>query len=86
MRQLTSIEIERIKILTENSVELCLIEPTETGLVKSIMDATGPVRIYLKDNNIHDYSVQKQGPENKVLVESCLIKKFINNSFNSLVI
>ena len=48
MRQLTSIEIDRIKILTENSVELCLIEPTETGLVKSIMDATGSVRNFLK--------------------------------------
>ncbi len=48
MRKLTTLEIERIKLLTEKSVELCLIEPTETGLEKSIMDATGSVRTYLR--------------------------------------
>ena len=44
MRQLSTVEIDRIKLLTENSVELALIEPTQNGLEKSIMDATGSVR------------------------------------------
>ena len=74
MRQLTDIEINRIKLLTENSVELTLIEPTETGLIKSIMDATGSVRSYLKTKNIHDFETQKQGPESKIIVKSFLIK------------
>lgn len=73
MRQLTNLEIERIKLLTEKSVEICLIEPTGTGLEKSIMDATGSVRTYLKANNIHDYEIQKQGPESKIQVPSFLI-------------
>ncbi|MFA6261747.1 MAG: MvaI/BcnI family restriction endonuclease [Bacteroidia bacterium] len=73
MRRLTTIEINRIKLLTEKSVELCLIEPTETGLEKSIMDATGTVRSYLKANNIHDFESQKQGQENKIQVASFLI-------------
>jgi len=73
MRQLTTLEINSIKILTENSVELTLIEPTETGLVKSIMDATGSVRSFLKSKNIHDFETQKQGQENKVLVNSVLL-------------
>jgi hypothetical protein len=73
MRQLSAIEINRIKLLTEKSVELCLIEPTETGLVKSIMDATGSVRTYLKSNSIHDYEFQKQGQENKIQIPSFLI-------------
>lgn len=73
MRKLTSVEIERIKILTENSVELCLIEPTETGLVKSIMDATGSVRNFLKSKEIHDFELQKQGQESKVIIISKLI-------------
>jgi hypothetical protein len=73
MRQLSAIEISRIKLLTEKSVELCLIEPTETGLVKSIMDATGSVRTYLKSNSIHDYEFQKQGQENKIQIPSFLI-------------
>lgn len=73
MRQLTTLEINRIKLLTENSVELTLIEPTETGLVKSIMDATGSVRTFLKSKNIHDFEKQKQGQESKVLVNSVLL-------------
>jgi len=76
MRQLTEIEIERIKQLTENSVEITLIEPTQTGLSKSIMDATGTVRSYLKERNIHDYEVQKQGQENKILIDAFLVSDF----------
>ncbi|WP_293870986.1 MvaI/BcnI family restriction endonuclease [Flavobacterium sp.] len=73
MRQLTPIEIDRIKILTENSVELCLIEPTETGLGKSIMDATGSVRNFLKSKGIHNFELQNQGQESKVQITSKLI-------------
>jgi hypothetical protein len=74
MRQLTKLEIERIKILTEKSVELCLIEPTGTGLEKSIMEATGSVRTYLKASNIHDYELQKQGAkEHGVFVKTNLV-------------
>ena len=85
MRQLSEIEINRIKILTENSVELCLIEPTETGLVKSIMDATGSVRNFLKSKKIHDFGLQNQGQESKVLIPSKLIDTDKNiNSLASL--
>lgn len=73
MRQLTILEINRIKLLTEKSVELCLIEPTGNGLEKSIMDATGSVRSYLKANNIHDFELQKQGQESKIQINSFII-------------
>ncbi len=73
MRQLTTLEINRIKLLTEKSVELCLIEPTETGLEKSIMDATGSVRNYLKSKDIHDYELQNQGPVSKIQITSFLL-------------
>ncbi len=81
MRQLNPLEIDRIKILTENSVELCLIEPTETGLVKSIMDATGSVRNFLKSKGIHNFELQNQGQESKVQIISKLIDsdKVINS-------
>lgn len=82
MRQLTALEINRIKLLTENSVEITLIEPTETGLVKSIMDATGSVRSFLKSKNIHDFEIQKQGQESKVLVNSVLLGT--NKTVNSV--
>ncbi|WP_111307138.1 MvaI/BcnI family restriction endonuclease [Confluentibacter sediminis] len=72
MRQLTTKEEEKLKVLTENSISLTLIEPTETGLKKSILDATGTVRNYLKTNNFHDYNLQSQGPESKIIIDSII--------------
>jgi hypothetical protein len=76
MRVLTPAEQTKIKLLTKNQVSLSLIEPTKTGLKKSIMDATGSVRSFLKNNNIHDYDIQKQGPENKVQIEALIYQDF----------
>jgi hypothetical protein len=73
MRKLAAFEINRIKLLTEKSVELCLIEPTETGLEKSILDATGSVRSYLQAKNIHDFGLQKQGPNSKIQITAFLV-------------
>lgn len=85
MRVLTSEEQSKIKLLTKNQVSLTLIEPTETGLKKSIMDATGSVRGFLKENQIHDYDLQGQGPENKVQISTIIYEDFkITNSTASL--
>ncbi|QCX02108.1 MvaI/BcnI restriction endonuclease family protein [Aggregatimonas sangjinii] len=72
MRKLTVAEQEKIKLLTKNQVSLTLIEPTETGLKKSIMDATGSVRSYLKSENIHDYELQNQGTKSKIIIQTII--------------
>lgn len=72
MRKLTDIEQNKIKLLTKNQVSLTLIEPTETGLKKSIMDATGSVRSFLKSENIHDYDQQLQGLNYKILIPTVI--------------
>ena len=72
MRKLTNSEQNKIKLLTKNQVSFTLIEPTETGLKKSIMDATGSVRSFLSSQNIHDYKQQKQGPNNKILIPTII--------------
>lgn len=77
MRAFTSNEIEKLKLLTERSVSYTLIEPTATGLGKSIMDATSPVRTYLLEKRIHNYTAQKQGPEYKKTVKAFLLEKSI---------
>lgn len=81
MRTLTASEQDKIKLLTKHQVSLTLIEPTETGLKKSIMDATGSVRSFLKENNIHDYEKQTQGPEHKVLIDAIIYTEF--NTINA---
>jgi len=72
VRKLTNSEQNKIKLLTKNRVLFILIEPTETGLTKSIMDATGLVRHFLKNKNIHDYDLQSQGTENKIVIKSII--------------
>ncbi len=73
MRDITLAEQLKLKVLTEYSVALTLIEPTETGLKKSIMDATGPVRNFLAEQEIHDYNEQGQGQQNKYIVEAFIV-------------
>jgi len=50
-----------------------LLQPTKTGLRKSILDATVKIRGLFKENNFHDYDDQIQGPEGKVLKKCFLI-------------
>ena len=69
MRELTTQEKQRFEILTKYRVSFTLIQPTQTGLKKSIMDATGPVRSFLLREELHDYDNQKQGPDNKVIID-----------------
>jgi hypothetical protein len=74
LRPLTEIERARIKRLTAESVDITLIQPTRTGLEKSILDATAPVRNFLKDRDLHDYEFQGQGAlEHGVKVEAILM-------------
>ena len=77
MRLLTESEEDKLKVLTENSVSLTLIEPTATGLKKSIMDATGIVRNFLKAKGVHDYGLQKQGQESKIILEALIYSDYI---------
>jgi len=73
MRPLTSAEQEKLKALTGYSVSLALLEPTLTGLDKSIMDATAPVRQYLLEQGLHDFSLQSKGQDHKVLLDAVLV-------------
>lgn len=58
---------EAIQQLQEYNLNATFLVPTKTGLEKSIIDATYQVRNYLKDHGFHDYDIQSQGNENKVI-------------------
>ena len=57
-----------------SNTSVAFLVPTPTGFKKSIMDATSPIRNLLSDANVHDYDLQEQGPDNKVLVKTHLVK------------
>ncbi len=64
-----------ISSFNEKSISFAKLIPTETGLSKSIMDATSIVREFLKQNSIHNYELQKLGPFNKVKIKGFLINQ-----------
>jgi hypothetical protein len=48
--------------------DFALLFITATGLQKSILDATLPLRTLLKEKGVHDFNSQLQGPDNKVVL------------------
>ena len=64
-----------LELFSGYGVEIAFLVPTEVGMDKSIMDATSPVRRYLKSKGIHDYDSQNQGPTNKVVEEAIFIEE-----------
>ena len=73
MRSFNSFEVRNLKFLTQKNIEYTLVQITETGYHKSILDATDPMRQYFKEIGMHDYAIQKQGQEHKVLQKTCIL-------------
>lgn len=74
LRQLRDVERHRLQRLTGESVDVTLIQPTRTGLQKSILDATAPVRNYLREHDLHDYDQQRQGTDHRIYLEGNLVE------------
>lgn len=73
MRPYNAFETKNVKFLVDKQVEFTTIQITETGLKKSILDATAPVRAYFKEKNVHDYETQIQGPEHKHIIDTYIL-------------
>lgn len=76
MRPFTPFEKRNMEYLVNKNVKFTQVQITETGLKKSIMDATTPMRTYFKENNVHNYEFQQQGPEYKVVVPTHILTEF----------
>lgn len=73
IRQFNAFEERNVGFLVSKQVEYATIQITKTGLRKSIMDATAPVRAYLLEKGIHDYERQPQGPDHKCLIDTLIL-------------
>ena len=62
-----SLIVKNRKILASLGIEYSIFEPTATGLEKSILDATQPVRTHFQFTKFHDYRTQGQGGAHKVI-------------------
>lgn len=57
-----------LRYFTSRGIEVVFLVPTQTGMKKSIMDATASVREFLRRTGIHDFTSQPQGQDHKKLV------------------
>ena len=73
MRPFTPQELRNQQYLVNLGISFTQVQITETGLKKGILDATAPMRAYFKENSIHDYELQLQGPDYKYLVSTHIL-------------
>ncbi|MDP4527436.1 MvaI/BcnI family restriction endonuclease [Alkalimonas delamerensis] len=67
--------IENRRELAKLGVEFSVFEPTVTGLRKSILDATQPVRTHFELEDFHIYDTQGQGQDHKVKKQAFLLSE-----------
>jgi MvaI/BcnI restriction endonuclease family len=72
-RPLSQAESDNLTALNEAGVASTLLFITATGLEKSILDATEPMREMLHRAGIHCYATQSQGDEGKVTLKAFLV-------------
>lgn len=70
---LEQVTAAQIVLRRYQNLKYTFLLPTETGLSKGILDAVKPVRDFLKSVGLHDFALQDQGMENKVLLDGCII-------------
>jgi len=70
-----NLEEENTNFLNQKGIRFSKLIPTETGLAKSIMDATSTVREFLQVNDIHNYATQEFGPLKKVKIKGYIVKE-----------
>lgn len=73
MREYNSFEKRNVQFLVNKGIDYATIQITQTGINKSTLDATAPVRAFFKEHGIHDYERQAQGPANKVFKETYIL-------------
>lgn len=76
MRPFTPFEKKNMEYLVNHNVKFTQVQITATGLKKSILDATTPMRTYFKENGVHDYEQQLQGPDYKVVKKTRILLGF----------
>ena len=76
MRPFTPFEKRNMEYLVNKNVKFTQVQITATGLKKSILDATTPIRTYFKENNVHDYALQNKGQDNKVIIKTYILTEY----------
>lgn len=66
-RQLTEDESQKEQILKDLNINYTFLFVTDTGLKKNIFDATGSIVDLLRENQVHNFELQENGSEHKIM-------------------
>jgi hypothetical protein len=81
-RPLKEAESARLKLLNEAGLKSVVLFVTATGLSKSILDATEPMRHFFVGENYHDYTLQSKGESAKVQKRAVIVNASHNFETN----
>lgn len=73
MRELTELEKQNEKFLKDKGIQFTIVMLTDNILNHSIFDASKQIVRYLKEQGIHDFSVQENGKEARILVTTHIL-------------
>lgn len=76
MRDFNAFESRNVKFLVNKQIDYATIQITQTGIKKSTLDATAPVRTFFVEKKIHDFEKQPQGEENKRFIKTYILTDF----------
>lgn len=65
--------LQAFRQFKHHGINVTFVVPTETGLGKSIMDATGQLRTYFRTSGAHDFASQEQGEAHKRKIKTTLL-------------
>lgn len=73
MKDLTELEVMNEEFLENKGISFVTVRMTRNILSHAIFDATRQMASYLKEQGIHDYSVQENGIDARVFVSTHLL-------------
>lgn len=73
MRELTELEKQNEMFLYDKGIQFATVMLTDNILSHSIFDASKQIVRYLKEQGIHDFSVQENGKDARILVATHIL-------------
>lgn len=73
MRELSELEMQNEEFLANKGISFTTVMMTNNILSHSIFDANRQIVKYLKDQGLHDYALQKNGKDERVMIKTHIL-------------
>lgn len=73
MRELSELEMQNEEFLANKGISFTTVMMTNNILSHSIFDANRQIVKYLKEQGLHDYALQKNGKDERVMIKTHIL-------------